>query len=266
MQCRTCSLTCATRALTPASCSAAKREWEQSLYSANMAAPTPRRRLWEIVRHLWRELHDDGLFDTAAGVAFWLLLSIPAALLATLSSVSLLGENLTADLQASINEFIDRTFTTESSTISDAVDSLFNQSRPGVLSVSVVVAVFTLSRGFAGLIRALDVAYDVEESRRFFRLRMTAIAMALGTMITRELLDKELAPVTGLVLTANEPGDGKTRSNSNSIFRGSGYRSVTEQLQSRYFFFAFGLGIEPALARYEADRVTTRLSNRYLNG
>jgi membrane protein len=149
-----------------------------------MAAPTRRRRLWEIVGRLWRELHDDGLFDTAAGVAFWLLLSIPAALLATLSSVSLLGENLTADLQASINEFIDRTFTTESSTIRGAVDGLFDQNRPGVLSVSVAVAIFTLSRGFAGLIRALDVAYDVEESRRFFRLRMTAIAMALGTMVT----------------------------------------------------------------------------------
>jgi membrane protein len=149
-----------------------------------MAAPTRRRRLWEIVGRLWRELHEDGLFDTAAGVAFWLLLSIPAALLATLSSVSLLGENLTADLQASINEFIDRTFTTESSTIRDAVEGLFDQNRPGVLSVSVAVAIFTLSRGFAGLIRALDVAYDVEESRRFFRLRITAIAMALGTMIT----------------------------------------------------------------------------------
>jgi membrane protein len=149
-----------------------------------MAAPTRQRRLLEIVGRLWRELHDDGLFDTAAGVAFWLLLSIPAALLATLSSVSLLGENLTADLQASINEFIDRTFTTESSTIRDAVDGLFDQNRPGVLSVSVAVAIFTLSRGFAGLIRALDIAYDVEESRRFFRLRMTAIAMALGTMVT----------------------------------------------------------------------------------
>ena len=149
-----------------------------------MAAPTRRRRLWEIVGRLWRELHEDGLFDTAAGVAFWLLLSIPAALLATLSSVSLLGENLTADLQASINEFIDRTFTTESSTIRDAVEGLSDQNRPGVLSVSVAVAIFTLSRGFAGLIRALDVAYDVEESRRFFRLRITAIAMALGTMIT----------------------------------------------------------------------------------
>ena|GEM_PF-1372631 len=137
-------------------------ESEPHLYAANMAAPTRRRRLWEIVAGLWRELHDDGLFDTAAGVAFWLLLSIPAALLATLSSVSLLGENLTGDLQASINEFIDRTFTTESSTIRDAVDGLFDQNRPGVLSVSVAVAIFTLSRGFAGLIRALDVAYDIE--------------------------------------------------------------------------------------------------------
>ena len=149
-----------------------------------MTAPTRRRRLSEIVVRLWRELNDDGLFDTAAGVAFWLLLSIPAALLATLSSVSLLGENLTADLQTSINDFIDSTFTTESPAISDAVNSLFDQNRPGILSLSVVVAVFTLSRGFAGLIRSLDVAYDVEEGRRFFRLRVTAIALALGTMIT----------------------------------------------------------------------------------
>ena len=167
-----------------------------------MAAPTRRRRLWEIVGRLWRELHEDGLFDTAAGVAFWLLLSIPAALLATLSSVSLLGENLTADLQASINEFIDRTFTTESSTIRDAVEGLFDQNRPGVLSVSVAVAIFTLSRGFAGLIRALDVAYDVEESRRFFRLRITAIAMALGTMITVAISTALWVSLTSLIVWA----------------------------------------------------------------
>lgn len=148
-------------------------------------AATTRRSSWvDITKTLWRELHDDNLFDTAAGVAFWLLLSIPAALLAVLSSVSLLGDGLTLDLQMSINEFVDRTFTTESSTIREAVDELFSQSRPGVLSVSVVVAVFTLSRGFAGLIRALDVAYDVEEGRRFIRLRATAIGLAVGTMLT----------------------------------------------------------------------------------
>lgn len=140
--------------------------------------------LWSILKRMWRELHDDEIFDSAAGVAFWLILSLPAALLAGLSSVSLLGEDLTADLQATIDEFVERTFTTESDTIRTAVDGLFDQNRPGVLSASVAVAVFTLSRGFAGLIRALDVAYDIDDSRRFIRLRATAIAMAIGTLAT----------------------------------------------------------------------------------
>jgi membrane protein len=147
--------------------------------------PTSRRsELWHVIKQMWQELHDDDLFDAAAGVAFWLILSVPAALLAVLSSVALLGDDLTADLQASVNEFVDRTFTTESETIRTAVDGLFDQGRPGVLSLSVVIAVFTLSRGFAGLIRALDIAYDVDDGRRFIRLRATAIAMALGTIAT----------------------------------------------------------------------------------
>lgn len=149
------------------------------------AGSTSRRaKLLSILKRMWQEIHDDDLFDAAAGVAFWLILSVPAALLAVLSSVSLLGDNLTADLQASVNEFIDRTFTTESETIRSAVDGLFEQTRPAVLSFSVAIAIFTLSRGFAGLIRALDIAYDIEDGRRFIRLRATAIAMAIGTLAT----------------------------------------------------------------------------------
>ena len=149
------------------------------------AGSTSRRaRLLSILKRMWQEVHDDDLFDAAAGVAFWLILSVPAALLAVLSSVSLLGDDLTADLQASVNEFIDRTFTTESETIRSAVDGLFDQTRPAVLSLSVAIAVFTLSRGFAGLIRALYIAYDIEDGRRFIRLRATAIAMAIGTLAT----------------------------------------------------------------------------------
>jgi uncharacterized BrkB/YihY/UPF0761 family membrane protein len=86
---------------------------------------SPGSSLWSIVKRMWQELQDDGLFDAAAGVAFWLILSLPAALLAVLSAVALLGEDLTADLQISINEFVERTFTTESETIRSAVDGLF---------------------------------------------------------------------------------------------------------------------------------------------
>lgn len=139
---------------------------------------------WAVAKRTWREFNDDQLVDTAAGVAFWLILSLPAAALAVLSSLSVLGDDVTQGLQDPINEFVERTFTSESDTIRRAVDGLFDLQRPGVLSVSVAVAIFTLSRGFAGLIRALDVAYDIEEGRRTIRLRATAVGLAIGTILT----------------------------------------------------------------------------------
>lgn len=129
-----------------------------------------------------REIREDGLFDAAASVSFWLLLSMPAAALAVLSSVSLLGDALTSELREALLDFIDRVFTSEADALRDTVNSLFDQSRPGVLSVSILVAVFTVSRGFAGLIRALDTVYDVEESRNFAHTRLLAIGLAIGTL------------------------------------------------------------------------------------
>ena len=140
--------------------------------------------VWTLAKRTWREFNDDQLVDTAAGVAFWLILSLPAAALAVLSSLSVLGDEVTDGLRDPINEFVDRTFTTESDTIRTAVDGVFELNRPGVLSVSVAIAVFTLWRGFAGLIRALDVAYDIDEGRRTIRLRSTAIGLAIGTIVT----------------------------------------------------------------------------------
>jgi membrane protein len=130
------------------------------------------------------EMRADGLVDAAAGVAFWLLLSLPAAVLAMLAAVSLLGDSLAAALHDAVNRLIDQTFTSEAQGLRDAVDGLFVAQRPGLFSFSIAIALFTVSRGFAGLIRALDVAYDVEESRGTVRLRLTALGLAVGTLAT----------------------------------------------------------------------------------
>lgn len=137
-----------------------------------------------MLRDLIDEIGDDGLFDAAAGVAFWLLLSLPAALLTALSAVSLLGDDLSAELRQSALDFIDRTFADQADTLRASVDSLFDQTRPAVLSTAIAIALFTLSRGFAGLIRALDTVYDVEETRHFIHTRMLGIGLAIGTLAT----------------------------------------------------------------------------------
>ncbi len=145
------------------------------------------RRVFSTIRELVREVMEDGALDAAASVAFWLLLSLPATLLAGLASLSLLGDDLTAELREITNEFVDRVFTGEADELRTTIDSLFEQNQAGLFSVSLLLALVTVSRGFAGLIRALDVVYDVEESRGFVRLRLAAIGLGLGTLATLAL-------------------------------------------------------------------------------
>jgi membrane protein len=131
-----------------------------------------------------REVIDDNAVDAAASVAFWLLLSLPATLLAGLATLSLLGDDATAELRRLTFEFVDRVFTSEADELRSAIDGIFDQNKAGLFSVSLLFALVTVSRGFAGLIRALDVVYDIEESRGFIRLRVASIGLGIGTIAT----------------------------------------------------------------------------------
>jgi membrane protein len=135
-------------------------------------------------KELKNEVRDDGLVDAAAGVAFWLLLSIPAAALALISALSFIGDGLTSNLHDTVDRFIDETFASQADSLKETVDELFSGPRAGLFSTSIAIALFTVSRGFAGLIRALDNAYDIDEQRGAVRLRLTAFALALGTFVT----------------------------------------------------------------------------------
>jgi len=131
-----------------------------------------------------REVIDDDAVDAAASVAFWLLLSLPAALIAGLATLSLFGDEATAELRRLTFEFVDRVFTSEADELRTAIDGIFDQNKAGLFSVALLLALATVSRGFAGLIRALDVVYDIEESRGFVRLRVASIGLGIGTIAT----------------------------------------------------------------------------------
>ena len=136
------------------------------------------------IRTVIREVNEDNAVDAAASVAFWLLLSLPATLLAGLAALSLLGEQATEELRRLTFEFVDRVFTSEADELRTAIDGVFDQNKAGLFSLSVLLALFTVSRGFAGLIRALDVVYDIDESRGFIRLRLASIGLGIGTIAT----------------------------------------------------------------------------------
>ncbi len=144
--------------------------------------------VWRFVVEVAVRWYRGGVGDLAAGVTFWILVSLPAAVLALLAALgwlgdNVIGENLTDELRQNVTDFVDRVFTAQGSTVRSTVDSLFDQTNPGLLTVSLVVALWSVSRGFAGLIRALEDIYEVEDGRAWYHTRFVALLLGLGSLL-----------------------------------------------------------------------------------
>lgn len=158
----------------------------------DLRSPTPPLRPIAFIRWLWRLILDiadewskDGVGDLAASITFWTTVSVPAAALALVSALSslenLAGAKVAREVRETAIEFANDTFR-DSKTIRSTINDLFDTSSTGIATVATAVAVFTLSRAFAGLIRALDRAYGVESGRPWWYLRIVAVGLGLGTI------------------------------------------------------------------------------------
>lgn len=138
-------------------------------------------------RALAQEWRDDRVTGLAAEVAFFAMLALFPALLATAALLgsldSVAGQELAARAQNAVLTAMDRVFTDDANDLLDAVRMVFTEKRPGVLTLSALGALFAAARGFVGLIRALDAAYDVEEQRSWFQIIPTAVLLALGSVL-----------------------------------------------------------------------------------
>lgn len=151
------------------------------------ARPRPLARwLWQLAKDVLEEYREDGVGDVAASITFWTILSVPAAVLALVSALSsleaIVGASVANDVEAEVQQFVVDTFA-DSGALNETVVELFNSSSAGVATAATLAAVFTLSRAFAGLIRALDIAYEVDDKRPWWFVRIVAIGLGTGTIL-----------------------------------------------------------------------------------
>ncbi|MCD9624398.1 YihY/virulence factor BrkB family protein [Rhabdothermincola salaria] len=144
-------------------------------------------RTWAFGQELAREWREDRVGGLAAEVAFFGMLSLFPALLALTSVLGVLdavtGGDVADRAQQQVVTALSDVLSDQASGTVDAVDALFETSSPGVLTISVVLALWAASRGFAALVRALDIAYDLPEHRSWVRLRLVAVGLALGSVV-----------------------------------------------------------------------------------
>lgn len=153
---------------------------------------SPARRLWGFGRELLDEWRTDRVPDLAAEVAFYAILSLFPALLSMAAILGVLDGFVGADLaeraQENVLDFLRSVLTSEADSTLDAASELFTEKRPGLLTFSLLASFWALSRGFAALVRALDVVYDLDEHRSWVRIRGTAVALTIGSVVASAVM------------------------------------------------------------------------------
>ncbi|MEL6982710.1 MAG: YhjD/YihY/BrkB family envelope integrity protein, partial [Actinomycetota bacterium] len=144
--------------------------------------------VWRFVVDVALRWYHGRVGDLAASITFWLFISLPALVLALLAVLGPLdrmiaGVGFSDTIQTEVEEFIGRTFTGEADAVSSSVQDLFNNNNTSLAFVSVAVVLWSISRGFAGLIRALEDIYEIEDRRPWYWTRVVAIILGIGSML-----------------------------------------------------------------------------------
>jgi membrane protein len=134
--------------------------------------------LKEFGKRLYRAYRDDLLFDSAAQLSYYFLFSLFPFLffLVTLTAylpIADLLERLIAQLRplapVQVAMFVE-----------ENLRNLTGQQRPRLLLFSLLASVFAASRGIDAIRRALNLAYDVKESRPLWRVELHAVGLTVA--------------------------------------------------------------------------------------
>ncbi|MCC6552897.1 MAG: YihY/virulence factor BrkB family protein [Polyangiaceae bacterium] len=131
----------------------------------------------DLLKTLYREWDTDNVGDTAAALTFFGVLAIFPFFLFVVSVASLILDparalELTADLRRVAPPAV-------ATILGERLQALSAGSRPGLLTVGALGAIWATSSGVTALMRALNQAYDVKDSRPWWKVRGIALLTTL---------------------------------------------------------------------------------------
>jgi membrane protein len=134
-----------------------------------------------LVRTFREAFLKDNCLGMAAQLAYYFFFALFPALLVLLAIASYFPlERLIDDLFAMLGGFAPPEVLT---IITDQITKISNGEQGGLLTVGMLTALWSSSAAMTAIIDTLNRAYDVDESRPWWKVRLTAIALTLGVSI-----------------------------------------------------------------------------------
>jgi membrane protein len=135
----------------------------------------------ELAHRTWREAFDDDVLGLAAQLSYYFFLALFPAILFLLAVASFFPlTNITDDVGRSLGPVVSPQVLT---LIQEQMRRLADNESGGLLTVGVAGALWSSSAALVSIVGALNRAYDIEEGRPWWKVRLVAIGLTLGVAL-----------------------------------------------------------------------------------
>jgi membrane protein len=134
----------------------------------------------QLVKQTAGEINKDDVLGLAAQLAYYFLLALVPAIACVLAFTSFLPPDSLQNLIASLSGFVPPDVV---QILRDQLLSLNQGDHSGIFTFGLLVALWSSSAAMVGIISALNTAYDIEEARPWWKVRLTAILLTLGVAV-----------------------------------------------------------------------------------
>jgi membrane protein len=136
---------------------------------------------WKVIRRTWAEAIDDDILGLAAQLSYYFFLALFPAILFLLALASFFPlSNVTDEVARYLGPLVSPPVL---ELIQEQMRRLDNNENSGLLTFGVAGALWSSSAALVSIVGALNRAYDIEEARPWWKIRLVAIGLTLGLAV-----------------------------------------------------------------------------------
>ena len=144
----------------------------------------------QLAKRVWSEINDDDVWGRAAQLAYYFLLALfPLLIFLTAALGLMLGSG--EGLRTALFNYLSQVMPGAAYQLVDTtMNEITGASNAGKLSFGLLATLWAASNGMGAITQALNAAYDVKDSRPWWKQRLVAIALtiALSVLVITALL------------------------------------------------------------------------------
>jgi membrane protein len=134
----------------------------------------------ELATRTYNDANQDNALGLAAELSYYFLLSLVPTIVCLVALASFLPPQTIQEMIESLRRFAPGEVTT---IVRDQLTALANRSNQGIFTFGLLFALWSSSAAMVSLSSALNRAYDIEEARPWWKVRLTAIFLTIGVAV-----------------------------------------------------------------------------------